>query len=263
MDTKTTYIAKEADATGLVHYTEQEHQVWNELITRQLPLVKDRACPEFLHGLDVLNLPHDRIPQLPEISTALKKETGWSLAQVPAIIPADYFFYLLSQRQFPAATFIRRREELNYLREPDMFHEVFGHCPLLTNQAYADFTHTYGKLAYAADEASREMLARLYWFTIEFGLVQTNQGLRIYGGGILSSVNETAYSLESPDALRKPFEIIDVLRTPFRIDIMQPIYYVLHSFQDLYQLIEADLFSMIRKAQSLKLHQPLFSETKK
>ncbi|EKD54226.1 MAG: hypothetical protein ACD_60C00109G0008 [uncultured bacterium] len=256
---KTSYVAKLVNADGFAEYLPEENAVWHELIKRQLPIVQNRACEEYLYGLQLLNLPHDRIPQCPDVSRVLQKATGWSLAPVPALIPFERFFHLLANRQFPAATFIRRKEELDYLQEPDIFHEVFGHCPLLTNPAYADFTHTYGKLGLKASKEDRVLLARLYWFTIEFGLMKSASGLRIYGGGILSSSNETVYSLESDIPERKPFDAIDALRTPYRIDIMQPIYFVLDNFKVLYDLIEMDLMGLIHKAHSLGEYAPVYA----
>ena len=181
---------------------------------------------------------------------------------MPALIPFDKFFELLANRRFPAATFIRTREEMDYLQEPDIFHEVFGHCPLLTNQAYADFTETYGKLGLNASHADRVMLARLYWFTIEFGLIQTAKGLRIYGGGILSSKEETVYCLESPEPQRKPFDPIEALRTPYRIDIKQPVYFVLDNFDTLYKLIDMDLIGLIQQARKLGEFAPAYPTDK-
>jgi phenylalanine-4-hydroxylase len=248
---QTSYIAKPVDSNGIAHYTEEENAVWHELISRQLNIVNHRACDEYMQGLDILNMPHDRIPQCYEISNALEKVTGWTLEPVSALISFERFFQLLANKRFPAATFIRRREELDYLQEPDIFHEVFGHCPLLTNPAYADFTHTYGKLGINASKEDRAMLARLYWFTIEFGLIQAAAGLRIYGGGILSSANESVYALESATPQRKPFQPLDALRTPYRIDIIQPVYFVLENFSVLYELINMDLISLIREARRL------------
>lgn len=255
---ETTYIAKPVDANGIAEYTDEEHAVWHELMARQLKIVTGRACDEYMHGIELLNMPNDRIPQCPDISAALQKATGWSLEPVSALISFDKFFYLLANRRFPAATFIRRPEELNYLQEPDIFHEVFGHCPLLTNPAYADFAHTYGKLGLKASQADRIMLARLYWFTIEFGLIKTSAGLRVYGGGILSSINETVYALESEAPQRKPFDALDALRTPYRIDIMQPIYFVLENFNALYQLIDTDLIALIHQARELGEYPPAY-----
>lgn len=255
---ESTYTARPVDAQGNANYTPEEDSIWNTLIERQIPLIKGRACDEYLHGLSLLNLPHHRIPQCPEVSNVLRKATGWELAPVPALIPFHDFFNLLANRKFPAATFIRRREELDYLQEPDIFHEVFGHCPMLTNQAVADFTHTYGKLGLSASHEDQVMLARLYWFTIEFGLIRTKEGLRAYGGGILSSKSETVYCLESTTALRKPLDVIDVLRTPYRIDIMQPIYFVIDDFDVLFSLIDMDLIGLIHQARKLGMHPPAY-----
>lgn len=257
---KTAYVAKTENAEGIVAYTADENAVWQELITRQLKIVQGRACDEYMQGLELLNLPKDRVPQCKEVSAVLKKATGWQLEPVPALISFDRFFSLLADRRFPAATFIRSRQEIDYLQEPDIFHEIFGHCPLLTNPAYAEFTHMYGKLGLAASPPDRVLLARLYWFTIEFGLLQTPAGLRIYGGGILSSMNETVYSVESTAPQRKPFHPLEALRTPYRIDIMQPIYFVLDNFATLYEVIELDLLALIQKARQAGEFAPTFSK---
>lgn len=253
---ETTYIAKTVDKHGFAAYNDLENAMWNQLITRQYPIVEAYACPEYLHGLQLLNLPKDRVPQCFEISKVLQETTGWQLEPVPALISFDYFFELLANRRFPAATFIRRPEDLDYIKEPDIFHEIFGHCPLLTNRAYADFTHTYGKLGLNATEEERILLARLFWFTNEFGLIKTSQGLKVYGGGILSSVEETIYSLESKKPERKPFDVMDALRTPYRIDEIQPIYFVLENFDQLYNLVNIDLMAYIRQAKLLGEHTP-------
>lgn len=254
----TSYLSKLPDADGNVTYTEEENATWHTLITRQTPLLTDRACDEYLRGIKLLDLPTHRIPQCHEISKVLQEITGWTVEPVPALIPHDHFFQLLAKRKFPGATFIRRPEELDYLEEPDMFHEIFGHCPLLTNKAYADFAETYGKLCLTASPEDIEMLARLYWFTIEFGLIKTASGPRIYGGGILSSKNESVYALESPLPQRKSFDIVEVLRTPYRIDIMQPIYFVIDSFDVLFHLTEVDLFGLIQKARRLGMYEPTY-----
>lgn len=258
MNKKSSYVAKPVDVNGNVNYTDEENQVWHELITRQTSIIQDRACDEYMHGLKILDLPKDRVPQCHEISKKLQSVTGWELEPVPALIPFDQFFYLLSTHKFPAATFIRRREELDYLQEPDIFHEVFGHCPLLTNEAYANFTHTYGKLGLKANEEDRVLLARLYWFTIEFGLIKSKNGIKAYGGGILSSISETPYSIESDIPERKPFDVLDVLRTPYRIDIKQPIYFVINNFDVLFHLIDMDLIDLIAKARRLGMHAPVY-----
>jgi len=259
-DHQSKYVSHTVDANGIAQYSSEENQVWHDLVVRQLPIVTPRACKEYLDGIKKLQFTKDHIPQCKEISKILREATGWQLEPVPALIPYDHFFSLIANKKFPAATFIRRRDEIDYLQEPDIFHEIFGHCPLLTNQAYANFTETYGKLGQYASEEDRIMLARLYWFTIEFGLINTKDGLRVYGGGILSSKEETIYSLESPDPIRKPFDVMEVLRTPYRIDIKQPIYYVIDSFDTLFHLADMDLLSLIKEARKMGLHKPLYKE---
>ena len=256
----TSYVAHPVDEHGNANYTQEENLVWHDLINRQIPIVQGRACDEYIHGIELLNLPKDRVPQCPEVSRVLNKATGWTLEPVAALIPFSKFFNLLANRKFPAATFIRRRDELDYLQEPDIFHEVFGHCPMLTNKACADFTHTYGRLGLEASHEDQVMLAKLYWFTIEFGLIKTNKGLRAYGGGILSSKSETVYCVESPIPQRKPFDVMEVLRTPYRIDIIQPIYFVIDSFDVLFQLTEMDLLGLIREARALGMYDPVYKE---
>lgn len=253
----TQYLAREPDDSGFIHYPEAEHQVWNTLITRQLKVIEGRACQEYLDGIEQLGLPHERIPQLGEINQVLQATTGWRVARVPALIPFQTFFELLASKQFPVATFIRTPEELDYLQEPDIFHEIFGHCPLLTNPWFAEFTHTYGKLGLAASKEERVYLARLYWLTIEFGLVDTSQGQRIYGGGILSSPKETLYCLsDAPQHLA--FDPIEAMRTPYRIDILQPLYFVLPELKRLFELAHEDVMAMVQQAMRLGLHAPKF-----
>ncbi|WP_028110530.1 phenylalanine 4-monooxygenase [Ferrimonas futtsuensis] len=258
----TSYVARQPDEQGIIHYSEEENRIWSELLARQMTWLPGRACDQYLEGLRKLNLPTDRIPQLAEVDAVLEQATGWRTAQVPALISFQHFFELLADKQFPVATFIRSREEFDYLQEPDIFHEIFGHCPLLTNPAFAHFTHTYGKLGLAASPKERVFLARLYWFTVEFGLVQTEQGLRIYGGGILSSPGETRYAL-SDEPERVGMSVLDALRTPYRIDIMQPIYYVLNHLDDLFDIAELDLMSLVKQAQELGLHEPKFPPKQK
>ena len=162
----TFYTAHQPDADGVIHYSNEEHGTWQILIERQFAALAGKGCNEYLAGLDRLGLPRDRIPQLAEINAVLQPATGWSVAAVPALISFDRFFALLANRQFPVATFIRRRDELDYLQEPDIFHEIFGHCAMLTNPAFAHFTHLYGQLGQQASKEQRFFLARLYWFTV-------------------------------------------------------------------------------------------------
>mgnify|MGYP000176790619 CR=1 FL=1 len=259
MGKTTKYVAREPDSNGVVHYTKEENAIWAELYARQEKAIKGKACDEFVHGLDLLNMPQDRVPQLEEISSVLRRETGWEVAYVPALIPFGTFFELLANKRFPAATFVRTREELDYLQEPDIFHELFGHTPLLTNPHFAEFTHTYGKLGYAASKEDRVFLARLYWFTVEFGLMQPpGEDLKIYGGGILSSIGETDYAINSERAIRKPFDPVEALRTPYRIDIMQPLYYVIENLAQLGELTRMDIMTLVEQAKAKGLQAPLF-----
>lgn len=241
------YQARQPDASGFIDYPETEHAVWHDLFTRQQALLQNRACQAYLDGLNALNLTAAQIPQLPEIDAVLQRTTGWRTAAVPALISFGRFFELLANKAFPVATFIRRREDFDYIQEPDIFHEIAGHCPLLTNPAFAAFTEIYGKLGLAADKKERVYLARLYWFTVEFGLLKEAGDLRIYGGGILSSPAETVYALSDTPEHRE-FNISDVLRTPYRIDRLQPIYYVLDSIDTLFELAHTDIMHEVHQA---------------
>jgi phenylalanine-4-hydroxylase len=254
----TAYHSKPADENGFIHYDDIENSTWAKLYERQSKIVAHRGAQEYLDGIEALHMPADRIPQLPEINKYLEKLTGWNVVQVPALIGYDKFFHLLANRQFPAATFIRTPEQMDYLQEPDIFHEIYGHCPMLTNSVYADFMQAYGKLGLNASEYEQRMLARVYWFTVEFGLIATDAGLRIYGGGILSSMGETPYALESPLPQRRHFNLMDALRTPYRIDIFQTVYFVINDYQELYDLMNADLFDAIKSAKELGEFPPTY-----
>lgn len=257
------YAAKQPDANGFFHYTPEEHAVWVELISRQQEIVTNRACEEYLAGLDMLKLSEHEIPQTRDISNQLKQMTGWTVEPVAALISYQEFFDLLAKKKFPAASFSRHQDEIDYLQEPDIFHEFFGHCPLLANKPYANFMHQYGKLAARANLQQQNYLARLYWFTVEFGLVKSPQGLRCYGGGILSSMDETQYAIESNVPERKAFEILSALRTPYRIDIKQPIYFVLNELEELYEILTHDLIGLVDIAIELGDYEPVFKNVEK
>ncbi len=248
------YVSKKLDENGHISWTEEENQIWHDLITRQLDYIKDKACDEYLKGLDLIDLPLDRVPQLEEINKVLRDQTGWEVSPVPALIGFEKFFNLLADKKFPIATFIRNRDEFDYLQEPDIFHEIFGHCAMLTNSDFSEFTHTYGLLGQKASKEDRVWLARLYWFTVEFGLIQTDKGLRIYGGGILSSPKETEFAIHSDKPERRPFDPIEVLRTAYRIDKIQPVYYIINEIHDLYELAHMDIMDLIKQAKELGLY---------
>jgi len=255
---KSSYHSKQPDSKGLIRYTQEENATWRDLITRQVPMLPGRACPQWISALNEMNFPIERIPQLEEVSQVLRAHTGWSVMPVPALIGFTEFFGLLAGKQFPVATFIRSRKDFDYIQEPDVFHEVFGHTPPLTDHRFAAFVEAYGKAGLAADPKDHAMLARLFWFSVEFGLVKTPEGDRAYGSGIMSSPGELVYAVESDVPERKPFDPVDVLRTPYRIDILQPIYFVIDSFDQLFDLAQADLLGYIKEARRLGMHEPKF-----
>ena len=253
------YTSRKPDANGIIHYSDEENRVWSDLINGQTQLLNGNVCQEYIDALESMDFPRDRIPQLHEISRVLMAHTGWSVAAVPALIDFTSFFKLLANRQFPAATFIRRKEDQGYLQEPDIFHEIFGHTPLLTDYRFAAFTEAYGKAGLAADKKDHAMLARLFWFTVEFGLINSADGLRSYGAGIVSSPGELVYALERDLPERKPFDALDVLRTPYRIDIYQTVYFTLDSFDTLFELAQMDLIPLVSQARKMGMHAPTYS----
>jgi len=258
MDFASSYVAHQPDEHGMIHYSSEEHHVWKILFNRQRKLVPNCACDEFLEGLETLGLNEKVIPQLPDVSARLKVQTGWQVVPVPALISARKFFELLSEKRFPAATFIRTEEELDYVKEPDIFHELFGHCPMLTHVIYANFVHDFACQVLTFPEHDWALLQRLFWFTVEFGLIRTQHGLRAYGGGILSSISETVYSIESDLAMRALFDPVVVFRTPYRIDRLQPVYFVIDDYQQLYDVVTSRLGEWIQKARSLGEYPPFF-----
>lgn len=255
---KTKYISKYPNQDDIIDWTNDENQTWSKLILRQNEIIKHRACDEFFVGLDTIGFSLDRVPQHRDLNRRLKDLTGWAVEPVAALIPANEFFTLLANKKFPAASFIRIPEELDYIQEPDIFHEFYGHVPLLTNKAYADFMERFGKLALSIDPGWRRRLFRLFWFTIEFGLLKKNNEFRAYGGGMLSSVSETVYCVDSPIPKRVPFDILNCFRTPYRIDIIQPQYFVLNQFEDLYTILDHDIKQLMKDAKSLGDFPPLF-----
>ena len=219
---------------GWSAYTPDEHRVWDILYERQAAMLPGRACDEFLHGMEALNLRRGGIPDFARVNEDLMKLTGWSVVAVPGLVPDDVFFDHLANRRFPAGQFIRKPEELDYLQEPDIFHDVFGHVPMLTDPTFADYMQAYGKGGQRALGLGRlKNLARLYWYTVEFGLMQTAKGLRIYGAGIVSSRAESIFALDDPSPNRLGFDLERVMRTPYRIDDFQQAYFVIPGLQTL------------------------------
>jgi phenylalanine-4-hydroxylase len=245
------YVAHIPDAQGYVHYSKQENKIWNILFERQMKLIPGRACDEFIQGLNTLDITSKSIPQLPELNKHLNETTGWRTVPVSALISAREFFELLSKKCFPVATFIRVKEELDYVKEPDIFHEIFGHCPMLTDKIYAEFVHDYACKVLTFPESDWALLQRLFWYTVEFGLIRTSKGLRAYGGGILSSISETVYSIESDVPLRVMFDPIVAFRMPYRIDMLQPVYFVISDYEELYQFVSSNIKQLLARVREL------------
>lgn len=262
MKKKHVYESLPLDSNGRANYSKEENDTWSFLLHRQKNLVKTRASKEYLKGIELLKFT-EHIPQHFEITEILKSHTGWGVEPVPALIQPERFFSLLANKKFPAANFIRIPEEIDYIEEPDVFHELFGHCPLLTNAPYAEFMYQYGKLALLADKKTQMRMFRLFWFTIEFGLINEDGKTKAYGGGILSSKSEIIYSVESDVPERRILEPMDALRTPFRIDILQPVYFVIDSYDDLFQLIAKDPLKMARESFLLPDFPAKFERKKK
>jgi phenylalanine-4-hydroxylase len=226
---------------GWANYTDQEHAVWKTLFERQRRLLPGRACDAFVQGMSELPIVADQIPDFRRLSDILMKRTGWQVVAVPGLVPDDVFFDHLANRRFPAGHFIRKPDQLDYLEEPDVFHDVFGHVPMLMNPQIADYIQAYGVGGLRAQKLGvLEQLARVYWYTVEFGLVQQPDGLRIYGAGIASSATETIFSLEDPSPNRVRFELERVMRTRYRIDDFQETYFVIGSLDELLAFAHID-----------------------
>ncbi len=238
-------------------YTRENHEVWRDLFDRRWGVLEEQVSHTFIEGLKILRLSRDRLPLLCDtvlsqdievcdgqvirkgtmlegINRYLGEVSDWASLGVPGYLPAKSFFACLAQRQFPTTVLIRPRETMDYLPEPDIFHDVFGHVPLHASRVFADFLQTYGRAALLCEDPYHiERLGRLFWFTVEFGLIRENGNLRIYGSGLVSSHGEAKYSLESGDPERRPFDLERVCETTFEIDHFQPVYYVLESFEQL------------------------------
>jgi phenylalanine-4-hydroxylase len=215
-------------------YSEEDHEVWRLLVEKRMKQLPEFASNTYLAGLKAINLKPDRIPDLREVNPRLNKLTGWSSQGVPGFIPAKSFFAFLAQRVFPATISVRPMESLEYLPEPDIVHDIFGHVPLHADPVFADFLQTYGKAAlHTNDPYHTERLARLFWFTVEFGLIHEDGRTKLYGSGLISSQGEGHHALESKDVDRRPFSLNRVCDTAFEIDHFQPILYVLEDFEQL------------------------------
>ena len=226
---------------GWPSYTPQEHATWKTLFQRQTQLLPGRACDEFVQGMRDLPISADQIPNFHALSDVLMQRTGWHVVAVPGLVPDEVFFNHLANRRFPAGNFIRKPHELDYLEEPDVFHDVFGHVPMLMNPAIADYIQAYGVGGLRAQKLGvLDRLARVYWYTVEFGLVQQKDGLRIYGAGIASSASESVFALNDASPNRVRFNLQRVMRTNYRIDDFQETYFVLNDLDELLELASID-----------------------
>lgn len=226
-------------------YSPDQQAVWKLLFDRQMERLPGRASQAYLDGIVATGFPNSHIPDFErDLNPRLLPITGWRVVAVPGLIGNREFFELMADRQFPATTWLRTRDQLDYLPEPDMFHDTFGHVPVLTNQPFCDFLAALSRIAlrFVEHEEAIDMISRLYWYTVEFGLIQEDaalglEGLRIYGGGILSSPGETVYSLESTIPKRLPYDVAALLQTPYIIDHFQQQYFVIDSYEQLFQSV--------------------------
>ena len=226
---------------GWDNYTPEQHAVWKTLYERQTKLLPGLACDDFVEGMKNLPMSADAIPNFEKLSETLMRKTGWQIVAVAGLVPDDVFFEHLANRRFPAGNFIRGAHELDYLEEPDVFHDVFGHVPMLMHPVMADFIQAYGQGGLRAQQLGKlTNLARVYWYTVEFGLVQQKDGLRIYGAGIASSFSESTFSVRSDSPNRISFDLERVMRTNYRIDDFQETYFVLNKLEDLLALANTE-----------------------
>ena len=250
MPTTSSYSSKTANSKGLYDYDAEEIAIWGELFTRQMATLNRFACSSYLEGQSKLGFTGDNIPQVSDVDQRLSALTGAGVEPVAALIPQAQFATLLSNRRFPVATFIRRREDIDYVEEPDIFHEVFGHCPMLTDADFCRFLERFGALALSVPKSQIKRLFRLFWFTVEFGLIREHGELRAFGAGIMSSPAEAKHATK-PDAKVIPFNLLTMFRTDYRIDILQPQYFEINSFEALASSLNDDIPALLAKAESL------------
>jgi phenylalanine-4-hydroxylase len=232
-------------------YTPAEHAIWDRLFARQASMLEDRAVPAFLRGLEVLRMSKPGIPDFNELNDHLRALTGWTVVAAPGLVPDEVFFRHLANRTFVAGRFIRTPDQIDYLQEPDVFHDVFGHVPLLADPVFADYMQAYGEGGLRSlDFDSLNHLARLYWYTVEFGLIRDGDGLKLYGAGILSRYGDSRFALEDPSPNRIGFDLRRVMRSRYRIDDYQQTYFVIDSFEDLLRQTLLTDFAPIYRALS-------------
>ncbi len=229
-------------------YTAADHAIWDDLFARQMKVLPGRAASAFMAGLEQLDLGRGGVPEFGRLSEELGALTGWSVVPVPMLIPDHVFFWHLANRRFPAGNFIRTRETFDYIQEPDVFHDVFGHVPMLADPVYADYMQEYGRAGWKAMRYNRlKALGALYWYTVEFGLILEDGAPRAYGAGILSGPSEAVFAVEAESPNRIMLHVDRVMRTDYVIDDLQPTYFVIESFDDLYhQTVDRDFDRLYR-----------------
>jgi phenylalanine-4-hydroxylase len=238
-------------------YTAQDHAVWKTLFERQTKLLPGRACDLFVSGMRALPISAEQIPDFRRLSEVLMRHTGWQVVAVPGLVPDEVFFEHLANRRFPAGHFIRAPRHLDYIQEPDVFHDVFGHVPMLMNPVLADYIQAYGVGGLRAQKlGALDRLARVYWYTVEFGLVQQPDGLRIYGAGIASSRRESLFALDDPSPNRVRFDLERVMRTHYRIDDFQETYFAIQDFDELLALASIDFGPLYERVMALGEFDP-------
>lgn len=225
---------KDSIINNKVFYTEEENSMWSQLYEKQIEILKNRVHEHFFELLEELSLPKDRVPQLYEVSNTLRNKTGWTITRVDGLIPYNDFFGLLANKVFPSTVYLRTLNKFS--KDPDIFHELFGHCPMLLDQNYSIFLNNLAKFALSCSKLEQLLVQRLLWFTIEVGLIQTNRGLKIYGGALLSSSQESIYALEENQSEKKRFDLLDIFRSPYRADVLQTTYYFINDFDTLYNI---------------------------
>ncbi len=218
-------------------YTPEQHAIWAELVTRRMPQLEQHACAEYMDGFRLIGLQADQLPSLKAVSARLQPRTGWQSAPVSGFLPADAFFEMLAARMFPTTTWIRGRDSMEYTPEPDIFHDVFGHVPMHAHPVFADFLEHYGKVCAALTDAEDlERMGRLFWFTVEFGVIRQNGAVKVYGSGLISSHGECTHVVERAAGLEiRDFRLEDVLNTTVDVSQMQPVLYAIESFEQIYE----------------------------
>ena len=236
------YLPKAAQyliAQDYAAYTTEQHGIWAELVRRRMPQLEQHAAQEYLDGFEALCLPFDRLPNLPAVSRKLERRTGWNATPVSGFMPAPAFFEMLAARRFPTTTWMRSRDSLEYTPEPDIFHDVFGHVPMHAHPVFADFLAHYGQLcARIQDEAILERIGRVFWYTVEFGLIRQGGEVKVYGSGLISSNGECSNVIHGGCAVHR-FDLAEVLRTPVKVDEMHQLLFAIDSFDEIYEAVRA------------------------